>query len=332
MPDDLLELEMINTSKPIVEECLNVQPDEEVAVITDPRKTGVAKSIATAANAVGATTIISIMPLLESHGNEPPTAIGEMMKTADVAFTCTTHAITHTRARLEAADVGTRIGVLRGVTEDMMVEGAMTVDFEELRRVTEALAELMTKASQARVTSEKGMDVEFSVEGTQAHSLDGYFHEEYGFATLPPGEAPTHPVEGSANGTIVIDVSMDNIGQLDDPIRLEMEDGFVTEVSGGDEADTLREIIENSDSNAGNLAEFAIGTNPKAKLIGNTAEDKKRAGTMHFAIGDNESLGGNTQSNIHLDGVVRKPTVHLDDLTVVKDGVLNTDVITDGHQ
>jgi leucyl aminopeptidase (aminopeptidase T) len=320
---------MIDSSKAIVEECLGVQSDDDVVVITDPRKLGVAKSIATAANAVGATTVTSIMPLLESHGNEPPPTVAEAMKTADVAFTCTTHAITHTRARLEAADAGTRSGILRGVTEDMMVEGAMTVDFEELRRVTEALAELMTDSSRARVTSDAGTDIEFSIEGTQAHSLDGYFHEEYGFATLPPGEAPTHPVEGTANGTIVIDVSMDNIGTLDEPIRLEVEEGFVTEVSGGDEAETLRDILANSDSNAGNLAEFAIGTNPKAGLIGNTAEDKKRAGTMHFAIGDNESLGGSTRSEIHLDGVLRKPMVQLDDITVVKDGVLDTDLLTD---
>ena len=329
MPEDLLELEMIRTSKSIVEECLSVRPDEEVVVITDPRKVGVAKSIATAANAAGATTVTSIMPLLDSHGNEPPPTIAESMKTADVAFTCTTHAITHTHARLEAAEAGTRSGILRGVTEDMMVEGAMSVDFEELRRVTEALATLMTDASRATVTSDEGTDVEFSIEGTQAHSLDGYFHEEYGFATLPPGEAPTHPVEGTANGTIVVDVSMDNIGMLDEPIRLEVQDGFVTEVSGGDEAEQLREILANSDENAGNLAEFAIGTNPKARLIGNTAEDKKKAGTMHFAIGDNESLGGSTRSDIHLDGVLRKPTVRLDDRTVVKDGVLDTEMLAE---
>lgn len=327
MPQDMLDLEMSHTARDIVEKCLSVTPGEEVFVITDPRKVGVARAIANAANAAGAETVTAIMPLLESHGNEPPATIAEGMATADVAFTCTTKAITHTRSRLRAAEAGTRIGILRSVTEDMMVEGAMRVDFEELRRRTEALAQIMTDASDATVTSKEGTDISFSIDGTQAYSLDGYFHEEYGFATLPPGESPTHPVEGSANGTVVFDVSMDNIGQLDDPLEVDFEDGFVTEVRGGEEAVELQRILDRSDENAGNLAEFAIGTNPKAKLIGNLAEDKKRAGTMHFAIGDNESLGGTTKSEIHLDGVVRSPTITLDDLVVVDDGRLRTELL-----
>jgi leucyl aminopeptidase (aminopeptidase T) len=325
MPEDMLDLEMIDASSSVVEDCLGVSAGEEVLVVTDARKVGVAKSIATAANAVGATTTVSVMPLLESHGNEPPTVVADAMAAADVCFTCTTHAITHTRSRLRAAEEGTRFGILRGVTEDMMVEGAMTVDFEELRRVTEALRDVHDAATEVRVTSKQGTDISFSVDGCSAFSLDGYYHEAEGFATLPPGESPTHPKEDTANGTIVVDVSMDNLGQLDEPLTLEIEDGFVADIDGGGQADELRDLVERSDENAGNLAEFAMGTNPEAKLIGNLAEDKKKEGTVHFAIGDNESLGGTRKSDIHLDGVLRTPTVELDGETVVKDGTLLTE-------
>lgn len=316
----MLDVEMASAARSIVEECLDVQSDEEVLVVADAKKEDVARSIARAAAGADAEAIIATMPLLESHGNEPPETIADAMISADVVFTCTSHAITHTRSRLEAAEAGTRFGILRSVTEEMMVEGAMSVDFEELRRQTETVRAVLDGASDVHVTSDKGTDVTFSVDGCSAFSLDGYFHENYGFATLPPGESPTHPGEGTANGTIVIDVSMDNLGQLEEPITLDIEDGFVTEVSGGEQADELRRLIEKSDENAGNLAEFAIGTNPEAKLIGNLAEDKKLAGTIHFAVGDNESLGGTLQSEIHLDGVVRAPTVRLDDQVVVDDG------------
>jgi leucyl aminopeptidase (aminopeptidase T) len=327
MPQDMLELEMATASRAIVEQCLNVQPDEEVLVLTDPKTFGVGRSIAMAANSVGADVVTSIMPLLESHGNEPLETVADAMATTDVAFTCTTHAITHTRARLRAAEEGTRIGVLRGVTEEMMVDGAMKVDFEALRRRTEAMAQLITDAEKAVVTSDQGMDVEFSIEGCQSYSLDGYFHDEYGFATLPPGEAPTHPAEGTANGTIVIDSAMDNLGHLEEPIELTLKDGFVVDVEGGTQAAELEEIFEGADENARNLAEFAIGTNPKAKLIGNTAEDKKREGTIHFAVGDNESLGGTLKSDIHLDGVIKSPTVKLDGTTVVDNGTLRRELL-----
>ncbi len=318
----MLDIEMARAASGIVEDCLDVRPDEEVLVIADAKKEGVARAIARAANGVGAEPIVAVMPLLDSHGNEPPEAVAEAMVAADVAFTCTTHAITHTRSRLRAAEAGTRIGVLRSVTEEMMVEGAMTVDFEELRRRTEAVRDVLDAASEVHVTSEQGTDVTFSVEGCSAFSLDGYFHEEYGFATLPPGESPTHPAEGTANGTIVIDVSMDSLGQLDEPLTIDVKDGFVSAIDGGDQAEELRRIVDENDENAGNLAEFAIGTNPNAKLIGNQAEDKKRAGTVHFAIGDNESLGGSLKSDIHLDGVLHSPTVLLDGEPIVEDGVL----------
>ena len=327
MAQDLLDLEMASTSQAIVEQCMSVEPTEEVLVITDPKTFGVGRSIATAANGIGAEVVTAVMPLLESHGNEPLDIVAEGMATADVAFTCTTHAITHTRARLRAAREGTRTGVLRGVTEEMMTEGAMTVDFEALRRRTEALAELATNADQARVTSGEGTDVTFSIDGCQSFSLDGFFHEEYGFATLPPGESPTHPKEGTANGTIVVDVSMDNLGQLDEPVELTLEDGFVTDVTGGTQADELRATFDEHGENARNLAEFAMGTNSKAKLIGNLAEDKKREGTVHFAVGDNESLGGTTKSDIHLDGVLRAPTVELDDVTIVENGTLRRELL-----
>lgn len=323
----MLETEMALTSRAVVEECLNITEGEEVAVITDARKMDVARSIATATNACGANAVTITMPLLDSHGNEPLDLVANALATADVAFTCTTHAITHTKARLRASEAGTRIGILRGVTADMMVDGAMTVDFPQLRERTVALSKILSEAKKAEVTDQNGTDISFSLEGCQAHSLDGYYHEDYGWATLPPGESPTHPAEGTANGTIVIDVSMDNLGKLSEPVELEVTDGFVTSVRGGEEAQILQRVFDEHGRNARNLAEFAIGTNPKAKLIGNLAEDKKLEGTVHFAVGDNQSLGGTIQSDIHLDGVIRSPTVVLDGTVVVDDGELQRDLL-----
>jgi leucyl aminopeptidase (aminopeptidase T) len=322
----MIDLELSNVSRRIVDELAAVEADEEVLIIADPEKTSVARALTNAARAQGATAILTIMPRLDAHGNEPPATVAEAMKTADVAFTVTTHAITHTRSRLAAAEAGTRIVVLRGVTEELMIEGGMNTDFEELREVTGATRDVLNAASEARVTSDAGTDVTMSLEDRSAFSLDGYFHN-YGFSALPPGEAPTSPAEGTAQGTVVIDYSMDNVGLLDEPIELTFEDGFVTAVNGGSDADALREIVDGADENAGNMAEFAIGTNRDARLVGNLAEDKKKRGTVHFAIGDNESLGGTLQSDIHLDGLVLNPTVTLDNDTVLEDGILDVDRI-----
>jgi leucyl aminopeptidase (aminopeptidase T) len=325
----MIDFELSPISRRIVEELATVTAEEEVLVISDPEKVSVGRAITNAARSTGANATLSIMPRLDAHGNEPPEPVAAAMKAADVAFTATTHAITHTQSRLAASDAGTRVVVLRGVTEDMLIEGGMNTDYERLREVTAATRDVLDAASEAHVTSPAGTDIDLNLEGSSAFSLDGYFHD-YGFSALPGGESPTCPQKKpGTDGTVVIDYSMDNIGHLDEPIELTFEAGTLTDISGGSEADELQAIVDDAGKNAGNLAEFAIGTNPDARLIGNLAEDKKKAGTVHFAIGDDTSLGGTLESEIHFDGLVLDPTVELDGTVVLDEGTLDVEGILD---
>lgn len=318
----MYELELIQSAEKLAREVIFVKKEHKVLVVTDYEKLKVGNAFALTCRGLGAETVIAIMPLTGEHGNEPPATIAAAMKAADIVFAPTTHAITHTRARLEAFAAGAKVVILRGVTEDMLIKGAMTVDFSELKKRTQAIAQVLTGASKIRVNSDSGTDVTFSVVGRNAFSLDGFFHNDYGFATLPPGEAPICPVEGTTNGTIVFDYSMDGIGKLNQPLKLKVEKGEVVSVSGEIEDVQFLEQIFARDATARNIAEFAIGTNPNARLIGNLAEDKKLAGTVHFAIGDNESLGGVVRSSIHLDGLMLKPTVLADQQLLVQKGKL----------
>jgi len=318
----MYELELIQSVEKLTREVIHVKKEHRVLVVTDYEKLKVGNAFALTCQGLGAETVIAIMPLTGEHGNEPPATVAAAMKAADIVFAPTTHAITHTRARLEAFAAGAKVVILRGVTEDMLVKGAMTVDFQELKKRTQAIAQVLTGASEIRVNSDSGTDVAFSVAGRNAFSLDGFFHDDYGFATLPPGETPICPVEGTTNGTLVFDYSMDGIGKLNSPLKLEVEKGEVFSVSGGVEDVQFLEQIFARDATARNIAEFAIGTNPNACLIGNLAEDKKLAGTVHFAIGDNESLGGVVRSSVHFDGLMLKPTVLVDQQPLVQKGKL----------
>ena len=77
--------------------------------------------------------------------------------------------------------------------------------------------------------------------------------------------------------------------------------------------------------NARNIGELGIGLNPAASITGNMLEDEKAFRTCHFAIGEN--YDNDAPSLIHLDGVVRNPTITLtyDDgstRTILSDGTL----------
>jgi len=41
-------------------------------------------------------------------------------------------------------------------------------------------------------------------------------------------------------------------------------------------------------------------------------EDEKVRGTVHIALGDNSTLGGDVIAGIHLDGIIREPELFLD--------------------
>ena len=97
----------------------------------------------------------------------------------------------------------------------------------------------------------------------------------------------------------------------------------MTSIEGSaSEAAVLERFFE-QDESARNIAEFSIGTNPAARLSGNLAEDKKLLGSVHFAIGDNRSLGGSVESTIHLDGLMLEPTITVDEgKRLVREGKL----------
>lgn len=104
----------------------------------------------------------------------------------------------------------------------------------------------------------------------------------------------------------------------------------MTAVSGGPQARELRELVDHKGDCARNIAEApSIGTNSDVSLTGNQATDKKKMGTMHIAIGDNVTLGGTVECDIHLDMTLLKATVTFDDVIVLEEGRFQRQTVMD---
>jgi len=101
-----------------------------------------------------------------------------------------------------------------------------------------------------------------------------------------------------------------------------VEQGFVTEVTGGPDAVKLKELLEKYGHDARNIAELGIGLNERAQLSGSPLEDEKVLGTVHIGIGDNSTFGGKVSVPSHLDGIMLKPTLTLDGKIVIEGGRL----------
>ncbi len=250
--------------------------------------------------------------------------VAEAMKAAEVVLIPTTMSLSHTEARRAATKQGARIASMPGITEDMISVGGLTADYKQVASLTGKLAALMEKAKTAKITTHSGTNLSMSIEKRPPLSDTGLYHKPCDWGNLPAGEVCMAPVEGTTNGTLVIDNMVDSALNLSitQPLQITVKDGWAQNFVGPN-ATNLESILKTADKNAYNVAELGIGTNPKARIIGNVLEDEKVLGTVHIALGDNTSFaGGHTKSNIHLDGILFKPTVKIDKRLLMQNGKL----------
>lgn len=300
--------------------CMGLRPKESLLVITDRPLRGIGMAFFEEGIALGAEAMLLEMIPRRMHGEEPPKAIAEIMKYADVVLIPTSKSLSHTNARREASRLGARIATLPGITEESMKRTLMA-DYEAIAERSLEFAQLLTQAKEARVISPAGTDIVMSLEGRSGYPDTGIYHNPGDFGNLPAGEAYIAPVEGTAEGVIVVDGSMSAAGLLEEPITMKVERGQVTSIQGGNAAKRLEEAIRPLGVLARNIAELGIGTNDRAILTGNVLEDEKVLGTIHIAIGDNSGFGGKIQVESHLDGVIKNPTLLLDGKEVTLGGV-----------
>jgi leucyl aminopeptidase (aminopeptidase T) len=300
---------------------MGAQPGERVLVITDEPLRKIGYALHQAAVSLSLDVVLVEMRPRKTNGEEPPPEVAELMTRFDVVLCPTSKSLTHTDSRRAASAKGARVATLPGVTEEIMVR-CMNADYQEIAARTYRLCDLLGKTRTVRVTAPGGTDITMPIEGRQAHASSGVFREKGQYGNLPTGEAYLAPLEGRSNGVVVVDGSMAGVGVVHEPIRIAVENGYATQVTGGAEAQRLVALFEPHGQDARTVAEFGIGTNDKAILTGIILEDEKVMGTIHIAFGDNKSMGGSVRVASHLDGLIRQPTVWFDDEIVMQDGKL----------
>jgi leucyl aminopeptidase (aminopeptidase T) len=295
-----------------VRQCMNLAADESCVVVTDDRRIEIGEALYEVASETTDDAVIARYPPGDQHGEEPPGPVAAAMVDADVVLAPTTKSLSHTRARGDANEAGARVATLPGITEEVFLTG-LDADYGTIAAHCEAVREQVAGADEIRVTTERGTDITFEPGDREWLTDTGIVHEAGGMSNLPAGETFVSPA--TADGTVVVDGTMMPHGLLDEgqELRFEVEDGFVTHVSD----DAIRGQIEDAADAVGrdayNLAELGIGTNVGVQeLVGSVLLDEKAAGTVHVAIGDDAGIGGDTDAPLHLDGIVRDPTVTAD--------------------
>jgi leucyl aminopeptidase (aminopeptidase T) len=227
----------------------------------------------------------------------------------DAVIALSNYSTTHTRFR----DFLTRVKKARYASMPLfdisMLEGPMNIDWRGLEKRTRAISKIIEGAEAVGIKTPNGTSISFSIKGRKIMCDTGNLRRPGSGGNLPAGEVFLAPVEGTAEGTLVLEWAPTH--ELSSPITLIVSGGMVMDVSGKDPyAFKLREKLSERPENS-NIAELGIGTNENAKRPDNILESEKILGTIHIALGDNSSFGGRIKTPFHQDFIFFKPTVRL---------------------
>lgn len=357
----------ITPAENIINNVCKIKKNESVLIIANPATDFIAQELYTAANQAGAKTSLIYQNSKTSFDNAEKTVLAAIGTNPDVCFSISENKLgkdpdatanpykndngepfTHIFDYLLEGKKSMRAVWTPGITEDMY-NRTVNINYGELAERCKKLVKIFENAINVQVTAAGGTNISVPVYGRKLMNDDGDFSKPGTGGNIPAGEVFISPLVGKCQGVIVYDGSMtfsDGDSILETPITCKVENGYVTEISGGEEAKRLLKTIIEAENrsieyekngklpegqgaiykkNARNIGELGIGLNPAASITGNMLEDEKAFRTCHFAIGEN--YDNDAPSLIHLDGVVRNPTITLtyDDgstRTILSDGTL----------
>ena len=308
---------MLSTARSVIRTCLQVRREEDVLVLTDPDTADVGQALYEEAARVTDRILLVMMPPTQKTGKEPPLPVSDIMRT---------------RARAAATREGARIVSMPGIGSIAFQSGGMTADYNTLQREISGMGSVFRRRRRVSVKSAAGTDVEFLTGDRWILEDTGICNRPGQVANLPAGKVFVLPKEGSMQGTIIIDGSWEG-RLLEEPLSLQVEDGIVVDISGGDVADEISAVFDIARSGlrgsrrdqVWTVAEFGFGMNPRAtKLVGNKVEDLVVRGSSYFGFGDNSHIGGTARVGVHLRGSLISPEVSLEGSVIVSDGKIST--------
>jgi leucyl aminopeptidase (aminopeptidase T) len=300
--------------------CLNVQSDESVLILADAPKADLGQAFYAKAQEMSDRCTFIVLPAIRC-GTTLSKPLAHLMAQHEVVVLLTSHSLSHTNERRAASRKGARIASLPGITADSLIR-TMDGDYRYIAETSRKIADIFTIGHEGRLTSPAGANLSFSIARMKGFADTGIIHEPGQFSNIPAGEGCAAPVHGSTQGTLVIDGSFPVIGKISEPIQMRVQNGYVTRITGGDDAKKVRKLLERFGKPGKNIAEIGVGTNPKAMLTGMTLEDEKILGTAHVALGNNLSFDGKIAAHCHLDGILLKPTLLIDGKKILENGVL----------
>lgn len=309
---------------------LNAKAGDRILIMTDTKMDPLLwQALSATAREMGIEPVVTIMEPRATHATDPDPSVlrATLDPTLDLVIYLTSTAMAHAPVTSALVDLNQRFILMEELTPAMLdPNGPAGADYPAMHQLGLRIADAFTHGDQVHVTCPNGTDLTASITGRPGRSIAGLplrlRPDGGGGCAFPDGEAHVCPVEGTGQGRIVFDLTAHSVGAIKEPIVLEVRDGMVVSIEGGEEARIWREIFEkHGDAQSYNCpAEISIGLNHKVTPTGSMRTDKKMYATSHIGVGDTVSLGGTCHAKLRLEGVIRLPEISVDGKTLCRNG------------
>lgn len=307
---------MVSGAENILRFVLSLKEKDRLLVITDKDKEAIGRAFEHGARRLGAIVDSYLLPEYKRPLSEIPEDLNPLFGGCQVFVNAFSSHAEETPFRIKLTklqqSVGGRVGHAPGITEDMMVIGPMTADYEEVAENAKSLLEAFKSASKVHITTKEGTDIMLNIKGREFET-DAWV-EPGSMGNLPAGEIWCAPIEDDAEGMIFVNGSIGDLGGVSKPLKIVMKKGRIVSLESEDTALVAKvKELTSLDDMASVIGELGIGLNPKARLTGNLLEDEKAGGTAHIAFGYNENMpGGKNNSKTHRDFLFYNPTFEVE--------------------
>jgi hypothetical protein len=326
----------------IISHCLCLEPDQQLVIFLDETTVDTAVILAEAAAEQGVSHTLILVPVTIQHRIPARSDLSLLAQGAArearaiiMCVNATPECLPFRRRMLETNwTARTRVGHMPGANPEVL--GLADVDFDRLIGDCWCMEIAMARGRKLELVSYASNGQAYSLSADIGGwerlpvASDGVIGDG-AWGNIPSGETYIAPLEGSGEGSIVINGSLPGmVVEQGSEIVLNFAQGRLVNIDPVDAAPArwLQEsqidpAEASGDSNWSNLAEIGIGMNQAVKkLTGNMLFDEKAARTAHIALGTNAFMGGRVAASIHCDMVTREPTVRIDDKVVLQRGEL----------
>ena len=313
-----MKQELLKGAEKLLKVCLDIKVKENLLIVADFPNQIVAETIASVGKELGSEVTIALMEKRKYHAENPPSPIASAMKEADAAILATVFSLSSSQARRDACECNTRVLSIPGCMESTLIQGAIEADFTALEPTVKKIGELLTHGKEVNVKTEMGSDFSVKLNGRNSVDQTCMAHKPGSWSPFPNLETAVGPE--TVNGIIVVDGSIVPGGPPESPVKVEIEDSIIKNIEGNESARELSAFLKSfNDPSVYRVVELGIGLNPKAQIgRGSMAEDESQFGTLHLGVGEGRNFGIENISPTHIDLVVRRPEVRVDELLILK--------------